>query len=201
MITWYTFSNSEGRSLQILQTVMAYLSAGSIFIMLVLVIVFHVYRYGSAKVYHMGQNSKLGRKVLTQLSHDQDHRHHAPLDNTLLDVVDRPRTDDVYVPPSNSKQPHTLPTSSEVLMTDSQALDCPESNNNSESIENGQSILADINNTRGSKRLKSLETPLFRSHLSEPKISQRSKPLVLSYRAQGSSNASIIEPLLKEETV
>ena len=203
MITWYTFSNSEGRSLQILQTVMAYLSAGSIFIMLVLVIVFHVYRYGSAKVYHKGQNSKLGRKVLTQLSHDQEDRHHAPLDNTLLDVMDRPRTDTAYVPPPNSKQPHTLPTSSEVSMTDSQTLDCTESNGNSETTENRQSILrlGDMDNARGSKRLKSLETPLFRSHRSEPKISQRSKPLVLSYRAQGSSNASIIEPLLKEEKV
>ena len=200
MITWYTFGNSESRNFEIVQTVAAYLSAGSVSIILVLVIAFHIYRYGSAKVYLTGQNSKLSRKIMAQLSHDQDH---APLDNTLFDVMDSPRNDSTYVSP-NSKQPHTLPTRSEVSMTDSRTLEYPESHNSvqsdSDKTQNRQSIQGDINNARECKRSKSLsETPLSKSHLSQAKVSHKSKPLLLSFRAQGSSNTSIIEPLLKEE--
>jgi predicted outer membrane repeat protein len=198
LITWYTFVNSGSKYLEILQTVVAYLSAGSVLIMLVLVIAFHIYRYGSAKVYLIGQSSKLGIKIMTQLSQDQGDGHHPPPDNALFDVMDRPRRDSRYVPPPNSQQPHTLPTSSEVTITDSQTHECPDSNDiNSESIldeiQHWQAIPNDINNSRGNKRSKSLETPLFRNRRSEAK---GSKPLILSYRAQGSR---LIQPLLEEE--
>ena len=198
MITWYTFVNSGSKDLETLQTVVAYLLAGSVFIMLVLVIAFHVYRYGSAKIYLLGQNSKLGRKVMTQLSQDQNHP--AP-DNALFDIMDHPRTDSAYVPPPNSNQPHTLPTSSEVAITDSQTLEYSDSNDNLESILHKTQHWAGIDNARGNKRTKSLETPLVTSCRSEAKVSLGSKPLLLSYRAQGSSNTSIIQPLLEEETL
>lgn len=196
MITWYTFDNSGSKNLEVLQTVAAYLSAGSVFIILILVVAFHMYRYGSAKIYLTGRNSNLGKKVMAQLSRDQDHGLHAPIDSTLFDVMDSPRNDSVYVPP-NSQQPLTLPTSSEVSMTDSQTLEYSDSHNSvqldSESIERAQN-LGDINSTKRNKRSKSLsETPDAKI-----KVLHKSRPLVLSYRIQG-SNKPIMEPLLNED--
>ena len=202
MVTWYTFGDSESQSVEILQTVAAYLSAGTIFIIFVLVITFHMYRYGSAKVYSLGQNSKLGRKVKDQLlSYDREHDRHTPLDNTLFDVMDSPRKDNAYTPP-NSKKPDTvtLPTRSEVSMTGSQTLEYPQSlHSDSESVINETPQWQNIedNTVIESKRSRSLsQAPTFNT---AAEVSRKTRPMLLSFRAQGSLNRNIIEPLLKED--
>ena len=97
--TWYTFDDSDNRSSKILQTVAIYISVGSIFLLFLLVIVFHLYRYGSSKVYSLGKNTKIGKKMRVQMSHDLNENCWILSDSNLLDVIDRPRDSGGYIPP------------------------------------------------------------------------------------------------------
>ena len=199
-VTWYTFGDTENSNIGIFHTIVAYLSAGTVLIMFLSVIAFHMYRYGSTKLYTLGQNSKLGRKVK---SYEQDRSHHTPLDSTLLDVMDSPRHDSIgYIPPK-SQQPHTPPTSSVVSMTDCEELltnvsEHPHANGLESAIsktQQQQSIQDD--SIRESRSLSGQLT--FKSTFTETGISQKNRPMLLSYRAQGTPRTSITEPLLMED--
>ena len=50
-VTLYTFDNQCNKKMEILQTTTSYVSVGTIAVLCLLVICFHVYRYGSAKIY------------------------------------------------------------------------------------------------------------------------------------------------------
>ena len=101
--TWYTFDDSGSKSKEIFQAVVAYLSVGSILILLLFVIIFHVYRYGNAKIYSFGQSTKIGKKMKKRMSHNQDEVRWIPTDSNvynLFDVIDSPRDSSGYIPPA-----------------------------------------------------------------------------------------------------
>ena len=125
-----------------------------------------------------------------------------PLDSSLLDVVDSPRHGSsywIYILPK-SQQPRTPSTSSVVSMTDCEELltnvgEHPHANGlesvNSKTQQQ-QSIQDD--SIRESRSLSGQLT--FKSTFKETDISQKNRPMLLSYRAQGTPRTSITEPLL-----
>lgn len=107
--------------MEVLQTAAAYISVGATFILFLIVIVFHVYRYGNGKVYSLGQTTKLGKKVKNQMSYVQHQNHWMLLNREsdiyqLFDVFDNHREGGDHTLPL--VQQHEEPTSSVVSMTD-----------------------------------------------------------------------------------
>ena len=139
IITWYAFDDPINTSKGLLQSIATYISVGTTYILFFLVIVFHVYRYGSARVYSLGQSTKLVKKLKEQISHNHNQDRWTPSDggiyNRLLDVIDNPR-DDVdggYTPPS--LQLHEGATSSVVSLENcDESLTCESSPNSTVDI-------------------------------------------------------------------
>ena len=110
--TLYTFDDSGNERKEILQVVVAYISVVATFIVFLFVIIFHLYRCGSAKIYTWSQNTKLGKSFGGYTSY-QDRS----VGNVykLLDVIDSPRGGSSYIPPP--LQLNEGPTSSVVSLT------------------------------------------------------------------------------------
>ena len=70
VVTLYTFTGLDQVDKQALQTVAAYLSVGSVMVICLLVIVYHIYRYGSSKVYTKVSNSKAGQRLARKLTYN-----------------------------------------------------------------------------------------------------------------------------------
>ena len=119
IFTWYTLIDDPGnRSKEIVQKVVAYLCVGVVFIVFLLIVTFHVYRYGNNKVYMTSINSVVGRKLRDKMKLSADLRKDI-LDESsynLMDDLEHHREHQGYTPPSASlNQP---PTSSVVSIGD-----------------------------------------------------------------------------------
>ena len=105
MITWY---NNDQETSENLKIVSAYISVGSIFILFLMVIVFHVYRYSNSRIYRRGQNTKLVRAINTRLKTDdlQIDSSWTRSRNTykLFHAIDKKRKESAYDPPIISSQ-------------------------------------------------------------------------------------------------
>ena len=92
IVSWYTFDDTTLISRDILQTVAAYISVGLQFCLFLVVLVYHVYRYGSAKMYKVCV--RMGKRITrrsNELGEIWD-----PGDSKIFDAIDNPRR---YVPP------------------------------------------------------------------------------------------------------
>ena len=96
-----------------IQTKVIDLSVGITVVLLWFIIAFHIYRYGSLKIYSYCQNTKLCKIMIEWLSfaQSQEKTTSSPSDGRLLDVLDSLRQDDdpVY-------DQHDAPTSSVVSL-------------------------------------------------------------------------------------
>ena len=95
LFTWYAFDESSNNDKELLQTVVAYTSVGIMLFLFLLVILFHVYRYGNARVYTLFHSTKLVRKVSQQVS--LAHADSTPSHGNryrLFDAIDNSRDDD-----------------------------------------------------------------------------------------------------------
>ena len=95
IFTWYTFDESSNKDKELLQTVVAYISVGVMLFLFLLVILFHMYRYGNARVYTLFHSTKLVRKVSQQVS--LAHADSTPSHGShyrLFDAIDNYRDDD-----------------------------------------------------------------------------------------------------------
>ena len=95
IFTWYTFDESSNKDKELLQTVVAYISVGVMLFLFLLVILFHVYRYGNARVYTLFHSTKFIRKVSQQVS--LAHADSTPSHGShyrLFDAIDNSRDDD-----------------------------------------------------------------------------------------------------------
>ena len=119
--TWYTFDDPSNTNKELLQTVVAYFSVGVMHFLFLLVILFHVYRYGNARVYALLQDTKLVRKIRNHISfihkENQCSASHGNI-YRLFDVIDNPQDNDdsdgnEYTPPFVQ-----LPSRSTVSLTD-----------------------------------------------------------------------------------
>ena len=197
-VTWYTFDES-GNSNEILQAVATYISVGTVFILFLFVIIFHVYRYGSAKLYLFSQRTKIGRKAHMLYNQKQDYR--TPLNNTLLDIIDSPREDSDYKSPPLLS--HQGPTNSVVSMIDccneSSAIVSPRAQDESAdktSTQRWWSVQDDVG--EGNRNKSRSETLNFKTRITDFEVSRKTMPELSSFNSQGVSNQSITKPLLEE---
>ena len=113
MLTWYAFDNA-GDENENLEKSTTYISVGINFVLFLLVIIFHAYRYGNSKVYSFGKNLKLVKKVreswITSHRNDTDNYH-------LFDFIDTNREIEYTPPPVHLQQGISK---SVVSMTDSE---------------------------------------------------------------------------------
>ena len=126
--TWYTIIDDPGnRGKETVQKAAAYVCVGTVFVIFLLVIIFHIYRYSNNKVYAMSSNSKFGRRIqdkILKVSTDLGIDHDTSLDRgpvrgrySLMDDIDYARENQAYTPPSVCLQ--QIPTSSTVSIGDS----------------------------------------------------------------------------------
>ena len=115
VFTMFTFISSTigPGNKESFQRVVANLSIGSVLLLILFVIIYHVYRYGSTKVHTLVESTSLCRLLK---AYNQNRNHWKQLDNPLLDVIDDPRdeSDDIHYTSSSL----VLPTSSTVSFTD-----------------------------------------------------------------------------------
>ena len=122
--TSYTFGDSRisltsKDSDIMIQSVAAYASVGTICILFLSVVAYHLYRYGSGKVYSFCQGTKLAIKFNRRIFYADNLNHPIPLDGSayrLFDFIDNPRYDDSGTS-SGSALPSSLkPTQSTVSL-------------------------------------------------------------------------------------
>ena len=91
IISWYTFDDSgaASKAKDVLQTVAAYTSVGLQFCLFVVVIVYHVYRYGSAKMYNLC--FRMGKRIIKRSDESWN-----PSDSKIFDAIDNQQR---YIPP------------------------------------------------------------------------------------------------------
>ena len=113
--TMFTYNQYSGIGRhETIQRIVANISIGSIILLILGVVLFHIYRYGSEKVPNYVQNSNLYKLIMKSFTDKK--RCWTQLDNPILDVIDNPRfeSEDNYVPTPSLH----LPTRSIVTMTD-----------------------------------------------------------------------------------
>ena len=108
----HSFNNTS------IQTKVIDMSVGITVILLCFIISFHVYKFGSVKLYGFSQNTKFCQSMTRWLSfiHSQEKSSSSPSDDRLLDVLDSLRQDDH----DEAYDQHEEPTSSVVSMIHSE---------------------------------------------------------------------------------
>ena len=173
-----TFNDSDYRNrdiLQILQTVVAYISVGTVSFLCLFVIIFHVYRYGNTKIYSfLGRSIKL-RKM--QMPRDQaSHQDNLTSSlNQLMDAIDSPRVR--YNPPILQCQ--EKPSGSELNASDDQANSkhlLNQSEDKTLLTHQLQDACGNVSKTK--PRAKTKSTSIITT---EFELSRRSEPVSLSF--------------------
>ena len=111
IFTWYTFDDPSNKEL--LQTTIAYISVGAMLFLFLVVILFHGYRYGNARVYALFQNTKFIRKVRHHFTDSTPSESHY----RLFDYIDNPRSDTDDADDSGYSIPF-VPTRTTISLTD-----------------------------------------------------------------------------------
>lgn len=184
--SWYTFDDTNK---QTFQTISAYISVGTMFILSLMVIIYHVYRFSSTKLYSFGQKSKLGRKIKALNSGHRAADYEASLHDSLMDAIDTSRVKYNKIGDKSSLPSDSGPTSSVVSLTDcagSPTLAQPQDEDAADS-DDKTSILHDDKNEQ-IKTVRSLSGINTR----------KSKPKLLPFSSLRVSNKGITEVLLDE---
>ena len=126
-ITWYTFDDQCNKKMEIIQKAASHISVGAIVVLCILVIYFHIYRYGSARIYSVVQNTKLGKKLKHQTSRNYwypDPRTSSDRESDVYQLFDisygYQENDSGYSPPP--VHPHGEATSSSISLADCEEL-------------------------------------------------------------------------------
>ncbi len=206
-ITLYTFDDINKETLQ---TICAYISAGTVFILFLLVIAFHVYRFSSIRLFSLSQKSKLGRKVNTLLSNNQDISHQISLESSILDAIDTSRAKFGSKP---DLQLNSGPTSSTVSMTDCAESPTVECSQPQDKVSGDKVSLSlqqhddnrDIDSEQNKRSASITDSGIISESCSvvvaERTMLRKSKPKLLKFGSFRKSNKSITEPLLEEDNL
>ena len=120
VVTWYTLDDPSNRYKETIQRVCAYVSVVTIFVLLLLVIIYHIFRYTSVNIYTVYQNSDIGKTIKYHLEyHLQDQNSSNTGSYNLLDLIDDPRETEGYSAPPLQLLHQPTVTTSTVSMTDS----------------------------------------------------------------------------------
>ena len=196
LLTWYTFDDSQTKineNKKILQTIAAHLSVGTMLIIFLGVIAFHVYRYGSSKVYSIGQRLKLGQKMNSLVSDKRN--------DGILDDIELLREKNGYKPPLQS---HTYPLRSEISMAE-----CEESPVEQDIHHQNLDVDRRCAGTRSSNNIDedssgvsgTFTLPRSQTLPLKIKASRQNDPKLLTFSYKGTGNESITVPLLEEDNL
>ena len=102
MFTWYAFDDTGDQTKENLQKSVAYTSFGIFLIQFLLVLLFHIYRYGNSKVYSVIRNLKVIKALMEKLIQQESWTTSQGSNNynyNLFDLIDNRESDDQYRPP------------------------------------------------------------------------------------------------------
>ena len=215
VFTWYAFDDSGSRYRGILQTVVTYISIGTIVILFLFVLAFHAYRYCSTKVYSMGKSTKISKKLMSQISLDPNDTRRTPLerdDYNLLNAIDSPR--DAGVAYNIVKHPVDLSMDDEPTTSTISLNNCEESlTTNSETLQNGQQYLDSHGSSEQEQHARSdgedSSRLKFRAESQPSQLSDSYQLIRLNPARKAktksftfsTTNETITKPLLEEESL
>ena len=189
VFTLYTFDESGNRNREILQTVAAYISVGTMFILFLVVITFHIYRYGNAKLYSFMQSTKVGKLLKGRTSHDLSQDHCTQSESKLFDVIDSRREGSGYAPPG--LQPHQGPTKTVISLTN-----CEKQTNLKYPFD--QLVVqqdSQENDERDKKKSRQAKTQIPKIRMTEFEVGRKTDPILF----KETLDESIRKPLLEED--
>ena len=210
VFTWYTFDDPGSRYKGILQTVAAYVSVGIIVILFLFVLAFHAYRYCNTKIYSLGANTKISKKLKSQLVliNEGNDMHQTSSERDaykLLDAIDSPRDDTILSLTEMNEEPTTSTVSlndcEESVTTDSNPLLNNQRSFDSErSFEQEQDALSNVESS-GRPRIRAGTQPSqpggsYELIRLEPAKKAKTKSFTFT-----TANKNIIKPLLEEDNL
>lgn len=126
IITWYTLDDPSSRHKETIQRVCAYISVGTILVLLLLVSFYHIFRYASVKLYTVSQSSDFGKRIKHHLEYYVHDQNSSNTDRyNLLDLMDDTRETDGYSAPPLYLHRRPTVTTSTVSMSDSVISETP----------------------------------------------------------------------------
>ena len=214
VITLYTFNDLDNTHEQRFQVVTAFFSVGMIVILCLLVILYHVYRYGNSKVYDLIYNSNFCQRLTEAVvkSRKSDLEKSTPLarENKLFDVLDRQESRLGYIPPSG--KPFNGPTTSDITLSHCERS--PDESESNSSFLNHLDVDRDRSGSLGTPRREADNNTPKERPMSESPIVRSTSGIKFEFRRQTDSsislksytstvttNETITEPLLAEEKV
>ena len=127
LVTWYS-SNNQNNNLEIVRNVFINISVSTIFLLFLVVVTYHAYRYTNTKFYSATQSTKFIKKIKERFSRDDSEVYQLSLDAAnyhLFGAMDGFRESRDYSPPSSGNL-HQGPTRSTVSLSDSNMSSVPE---------------------------------------------------------------------------
>ena len=127
LVTWYS-SNNQNNNLEIVRNVFINISVSTIFLLFLVVVTYHAYRYTNTKFYSATQSTKFIKKIKERFSRDDSEVYQSSLDTAnyhLFGAMDRFKESRDYSPPSSGNS-HQGPTRSTVSLSDSNMSSVPE---------------------------------------------------------------------------
>ena len=121
IITWCTMDEPSNGYTEAIQRVVTYISVGMIFVLLLLVIIYHIFRYASIRVYAVCLSSNLGKVMKHHLEYyDREQASSNRDDYNLLDYIDDPRELEGYTAPPLQLHHGPTVTTTTISMTESE---------------------------------------------------------------------------------
>ena len=125
-ITWYALDEHGNSYEETIQRIFAYISVGMIFVLLLLVIIYHICRYASVKVYTTCLSSNFVKVMKCLLEHCSQEQASPNRDNyNLMDFIDDPREMEGYTAPPPLLHHAPTITTTTVSMTESVKSESP----------------------------------------------------------------------------
>ena len=200
--TWYTFDDPDNKDKGILQTIVAYISVGTVVLLFMLVLVYHAYRYCSTKLYILGENTKFSKKLKSRLPIDQSDiygSHEGDVTHTFLDAIDDTR-EGVHTRLTESLL--QVPTTSAVSFEDCEEADSLENSSRQSlvrSLQQDQNTQSEFEESRKSRsRTKSQSTSQLADSYQLVGLESVRKAKAKSFTVR-TTNKSLTKPLLSEE--
>ena len=197
----FTTANPPSTNKEVLHVIFSYISVGTILILLLLVIIYHVFKYGCSCLKSSAQSINLGKKV--RRSSPEDDRSLSI--NDILDAIDKPR------PISRGSN---APTRTVISLTSSsceESLTAASPPYHSITSEKKHSFVqnpdSEEDNNEGNKSVKALKTFASKSVKVTTQIQEAAKDAkqkLLHYSTEHNNipkNETIRKPLLEEDNL
>ena len=190
LITLYTFDVLQEVNKQILQTVAAYFSVGSVLIIFFIIIIYHVYRYGCSKAHSAALRSKVGKILARNLSYTTKcNRKNPPeYENSIFSAIDDAQSRYVALYDQPMKA-----TSSDLSLTNSS--ECNDSLSHSKRERSTTDLKQNGDNVHYHTDFPQRSSSMH----SKTELQRKTEPAALYSAYISTSNEKMKQPLLEDE--